>query len=68
MKKEIIIQETVKLGGVAVKIPMTPNFIIREFGNGLSIPIQHFTNAELRQMGKLWVENLIKSANKKRKS
>lgn len=48
---------------VEVKIPMIPNFIL--VGNE-SISIAHFTDKQLREIGKEWTEKLIEHAKSKR--
>lgn len=49
---------------LAVVIPMVPNFITvgRE-----TFPISDFTERELREIGKEWIEKLIMHAETKRK-
>lgn len=50
---------------VEVKIPSVPNFF--RIGDGLeSIPVQDFTDDQLRQIGAEWTEKLIEAAHNKR--
>lgn len=44
---------------VVVSVPMTPNFISV---NGVMLPISDFTEKELREIGLVWTEELIKKA------
>lgn len=64
-------KKTVILSHLEIKVPMTPNFLIRRSGfdqhGSYTIPIEFFSDAQLKKIGKVFIENLIESANKKRK-
>ena len=47
-----------------VQIPLTPNFIT--IGEKECVPIGQFSEQELREIGELWIEELIKKAKKKK--
>lgn len=48
----------------SINIPKVPNFFITENGN--SIPISAVEDSELRRIGSIWIENLIKRAKEQR--
>lgn len=54
-----------------VKIPLTPNFILIRTrkhitGYDSSVPIEDFTDDELKEIGQKWIENLISNAKMRR--
>jgi len=59
---------------IEVEIPAIPSFIKLNLGtkntqeNYNNIPIQDFTDSELKKIGKEWTEKLLEEAAKKRKS
>lgn len=61
-----------------VKVPMVPNFIfskdrslrtanVSTSGDPM-LPLSSFTDDQLREIGALWTESLIKRANEQRRS
>lgn len=54
-----------KLLKVEIEVPMVPNFL--RYGERKTLPVSAFTEAELREIGKLWTEALVKNAKKKTK-
>lgn len=48
---------------VTVEVPDTPNYL--RYGDRKVLPISDFTEAELREIGKQWTENLVKKAKKR---
>lgn len=56
----------VTLNGTSdVKVPNTPNFI-RRIGDDFPIPIDQFTDAQLRKIAAAWRDALLSSAAAKR--
>jgi hypothetical protein len=51
---------------VGVNLPNVPNFIIHDVVQGGPVPIQMFTERELRKIGKAWTEALVNLAAKRR--
>lgn len=49
---------------IKIKIPRVPNFLLGE--NNYSFPVKHFTEKQLRQIGKEWTQDLIKRAKQQR--
>lgn len=49
---------------VIIEVPDTPNFL--RYGDRKVLPISDFTEAELREIGKQWTENLVKKAKKRK--
>lgn len=49
---------------LTVTVPMTPNFL--KVGESY-VPVQNFTNNELKAIGKEWTAKLISKANKRLK-
>ena len=49
---------------ILIDLPMTPNFIMSADGKQ-KWPIREFTDKELREIGKLWTNNLIRKARAK---
>ena len=61
MKKKIEIE---------IEAPTVPNFlrnIVKGRDKAILVPVQDFTDDELRKIGEEWTELLIKNAKKKRK-
>lgn len=50
---------------IQIEIPRPPNFIRTDYK---TIPIENFTDEELRDIGKEWTDNLIKNAHQRKKS
>ena len=50
-----------------IDTPMTPNFL-RMKGQDVGIPIGVFTDADLRNVGRAWTEELIAKAQERRKT
>lgn len=48
---------------IQINIPKPPNFISTDYK---TIPIENFTDDELRDIGKEWTENLVKNAQDRR--
>lgn len=49
---------------VIIEVPDTPNFL--RYGDRKVLSISDFTEAELREIGKQWTENLVKKAKKRK--
>ena len=64
--KRPIIEVTAGLGRLLkLRVPILPNFIISD-RDGLYIPVSSFTDAELRQIGDAWTNELVRHAARKR--
>ena len=48
---------------IEMKVPNTPNFI--QVGENW-IPVQNFTDKELKEIGRQWLINLLNKANKRK--
>ena len=56
---------------ITIEVPITPNFLrnrVEGREKAVLIPIQDFTDDELKEIGLEWGEKLIKEARKKRKN
>lgn len=47
---------------IKIKIPILPNFLLDEKGN--CYPISDFYEEEIRELGKEWIDELVKKAKK----
>lgn len=50
---------------IEIQIPTTPNFIALK--SHTVIPVSEFSDEELKEVGKEWIKELIKKAQKNRK-
>lgn len=46
-----------------IRLPMTPNFLLTD---GRSIPIDEFTDEQLKAIGEAWVKRLLEVARDRR--
>lgn len=54
-----------KILEIEIEIPMVPNFI--RYGERKTLPVSHFSDEELKEIGIAWTAELIKKAKQMRK-
>lgn len=52
---------------IDVQLPTLPNFIRVGLGEGVMLPVSHFSEKELKALGAEWTKALIKKSHTDRK-